>query len=106
MTLPTILFRAEQDFQALRDANRILGAEGFSVGVTCGDEPIGIRLGSYATQKWCNLTEVERLGLHGDLVGDPRRGPITAMLYQCAPTLARQAFARAAAVVAGIGVAA
>ncbi len=106
MTLPTILFGALGDFEALRDANRILAAEGFSVGLTCGDEPIGIRHGNYAIQRWCNLNDAQRRGLHGDLVGDPRRGPITAMLYQCAPTLARQAFARAAAVVAGIGVAA
>lgn len=102
MTLPTILFRAEGDFQALRDANRILAAEGFSVGITCANSPIGFMHGSYAIQKWRNLNEAQRRGLHGDLIGDPRRGPITATLYDCAPPLARQAFARAAAVVAGV----
>lgn len=106
MILPTILFRARPDFQALRDANRILAAEGFSVGIICAGNPIGILHGGYAIQKWRNLNNAERRGLHGDLIGDPRRGPITATLYDCAPPLARQAFARAAAAVAGIGVAA
>lgn len=102
MTLPTLLFRAADDFQALRDANRILAAEGFSVGVICAGNPIGILHGTYAIQKWSNLSDVERRGLHGDLLSDPRRGPITATLYDSAPPLARRAFARAAAVVAGV----
>ena len=107
MNLPTLLFRASApDFQALRDANRILGAEGFSIGLLCGSEPIGFILGTYAVQKWTSLRDAERRGLHGDLTGDFRRGPVTATLYDCAPPLARKAFARAGIAVAGLQVAA
>ena len=101
-----ILFRAEGDFRAQHDATELLTAAGFSVGSFQAGASTGFLHGRYAVQKWRDLNAAERRGLHGTLTGDARRGPITATLHDDAPREARLAFARVAAVVAGLKVAA
>ncbi|WP_421565936.1 hypothetical protein [Ochrobactrum sp. EDr1-4] len=58
------------DFAAVRRAEQLLQAHGFSVGVTQRGSPRGILFGAYNIQKWRNLDENDRAGLHGILDGD------------------------------------
>lgn len=58
------------DFAAVRRAEQLLQAHGFSVGTTQRGSPRGILFGNYDIQKWRNLNVSERAALHGILDGD------------------------------------
>ena len=58
------------DFAAVRRAEQLLQAHGFSVGVTQRGSSRGIMFGDYIIQKWRNLNVAERAALHGILDGD------------------------------------
>lgn len=58
------------DFAAVRRAEQLLQAHGFSVGSTQRGSPRGILFGDYDIQKWRNLNEADRAALHGVLDGD------------------------------------
>lgn len=72
--MSNIIFMArltdEGDFVAARRAEALLKQHGFSVGTTQRGSPRGILFGDYDIQKWRNLDENDRAGLHGILDGD------------------------------------
>ncbi len=72
--MSNIIFMArltdEGDFVAVRRAEQLLQAHGFSVGTTQRGSPRGILYGAYDIQKWRNLNEADRAALHGVLDGD------------------------------------
>jgi hypothetical protein len=60
----------EGDFAAVRRAEFLLQAHGFSVGTMQRGSYRGILFGNYEIQKWRNLNVSERAALHGILDGD------------------------------------
>lgn len=72
--MSNIIFMArltdEGDFVAARRAEQLLQSHGFSVGTTQRGSPRGILFGDYDIEKWRNLDERDRAGLHGILDGD------------------------------------
>ncbi len=72
--MSNIIFMArltdQGDFVAVRRAEQLLQAHGFSVGVTQRGSSRGIMFGDYDIQKWRNLNVAERAALHGILDGD------------------------------------
>lgn len=92
-SIASIEFTGCKAFEAERAAGRALAEAGFSVGRMEHRNPRGILFGSYDIQKWHNLNQQHRAGLHGALVGDMRDGPVKALLFPEAPEAARLAFA-------------
>lgn len=71
------IFSQAGDFEAIRAAEAWCAEQGLSVGRMCGDEPMGLKKGSYDIQKWRNLSAEDRAGLDGTITGDKRNGPVT-----------------------------
>ncbi|QFP65558.1 hypothetical protein [Brucella anthropi] len=72
--MSNIIFMArltdEDDFAAVRRAERLLQDRGFSVGHMQRGSSRGILFGDYDIQKWRNLNKAERAALHGVMDGD------------------------------------
>ncbi len=69
-------FNKAGDFAAFRDAEKWCTDRGVSVGSMERDSPIGLMVGDVSISKWRNLSESERLELHGTITGDKRNGPV------------------------------
>ena len=82
------------DFAAVRRAEQLLQAHGFSVGVTQRGSSRGIMFGDYIIQKWRNLNVAERAALHGILDGD-RSSDAVIEIWDPAPLEAVRALADA-----------
>lgn len=82
------------DFAAVRRAEQLLQAHGFSVGTTQRGSPHGILFGNYDIQKWRNLNVSERAALHGILDGD-RSSDAQIEIWDPAPLEAVRALADA-----------
>lgn len=72
-------FKSDQTFRAYHLAEAFCRERGYSVGRMCGDEPTGIKLGSYDIQKWRNLSFDDRKLMDGVLIGEFREGPVTVL---------------------------
>lgn len=76
------------EFEATHLAESVLKAAGFSYGRMQAREPRGLLFGDYDIQKWRNLRPADRAGLHGELRGSPRNGPVTIALFTSCPASA------------------
>lgn len=85
--------RLNEDFSALEQAQFWLNARDFSFGSPCVGSPIGVMFGRWIVAKWRNLTSREIAGLHGEISGDFRTGPVTVAIYVTAPVEAIEAAA-------------
>ncbi len=54
-------------FSGIHEAEAWCKAQGFSTGVMCGAEPIGIKRGFFTIAKWNNLSEADRGLLDGQI---------------------------------------
>lgn len=90
-TAISLTFSDAGDFAAERRAVDALQSAGFSVGHSQRHAPRGILFGLYNIQKWRNLSEADREGLHGVMSGDMRNGPVTVEIFDSAPDTARTA---------------
>ncbi len=82
------------DFVAVRRAEQLLRAHGFSVGAMQRGSSRGILFGDYAIQKWRNLDVADRRALHGVLDGD-RASNVQIEIWDPAPLEAVRALADA-----------
>lgn len=87
------VFQADGLFQPIDVAKRFLRDRGFSIGQMQSYAPIGLLLGTYAIQKWRNLSRTDRDRLHGEIrtVGTGRMAadPVAVEIYDhCAEALA------------------
>ncbi|MFD1197400.1 hypothetical protein ACFQ3K_03530 [Brucella gallinifaecis] len=82
------------DFAAIRRAESLLQAHGFSVGTCQRGSPRGILFGDYCIEKWRNLNETDRASLHGILDGD-RASDAQIEIWDPAPLEAVAALANA-----------
>ena len=69
-----IVFNAEGDFEATRQAEKWCKENGFSVGIIQGPSPRGIMKGDFHISKWRNMTMGEKERLDGRMTGDMRNG--------------------------------
>lgn len=81
-------FVADGDFAATRLAEQFLRERGFSFGPTQGPDPRAVMFGDYLVAKWRNLTRADKAANHGVMLGRPRTGPITVIVYSTAPAAA------------------
>lgn len=84
-TMTRLEFNQVGDFKAFDAAVSLLQENGFSVGSMQRDDPIGLMYGDYDISKWRNLNEAERNGLHGQLTGDKRNGPVFVTIFSHSP---------------------
>lgn len=80
----TITFEHDGDFVAANYAEAFLASAGFSVGTQQRGAPRGILYGLYDIQKWRNLSERDKAGLHGTL-SSGRIDPATIKLCDTSP---------------------
>lgn len=93
MTITTVEFKNEGDFQASDAACDWLRKRGFSVGSMQGDEPRAIWHGDCYISKWRGLNPWEKRDMHARLEGNARNGPVRIILLAAATDTARTAFA-------------
>lgn len=71
------------EFEATYAAERWLKERGYSVGRIQGRDPRGVMMGTdWSIAKWRNLNPRERAELHGVVIGAPRSGPVTILIYE------------------------
>ena len=83
------------DFDTGAEAERFLEGAGFSVGRLQRGDPRGIMFGPYDVQKWRNLSEADRAGLHGTCrataMGPFAETPVRVFIKSSAPPEAHEA---------------
>ena len=76
------VFSSDKTFSAYHQAEKFCRERGYSVGRMCGDDPTGIKIGSYDIQKWRNLSFSDRKLMEGALIGEFRDGPVTVLFNE------------------------
>lgn len=76
-------FTGNYDFDAYDDALSWCFENDISSGPMCRNSPIGLLWGDVEIGKWNNLTQSEKMRLHGRMTaGDFRTGPVTVRIVE------------------------
>ena len=80
-----IIFNAEGDFEAYRDAERFAHENGYSIGSMCSPLPTALIKGDYNVAKWKNLTPAQRFVVDGMITSEGyrfREGPVKITIFK------------------------